>query len=152
MSDVPWITLPNGNTGTGTSWLTYAVAPNPVPIPRSGTLTIAGRTLTVNQSAASCTFTVTPTDIEDIPKGGGTFTVIVETIAGCSWIVQNTLSWVTATPGQGAGNGTVTLQVAPNPLAFPRSATLKIAGELIFIRQLNVDGLSAPANPRIVVQ
>jgi hypothetical protein len=151
-SDVPWITMPNGNTGAGTSWLAYTVSPNPNPAPRSGTLTIAGRTLTVNQSAAACTFTVTPTEIEGVPKSGGTATVTVETLPGCSWTVQNTLSWVTDTPDQGSGNGTVTLQIAANPLVFPRSATIQVAGELIFIQQSNVDGLAAPANPRIVVQ
>jgi hypothetical protein len=115
-------------------------------------LTIAGRTLTVNQGAAACSFTVTPTEI-DVPKSGGTATVTVEAaISGCEWTVQNTLSWVTDTPEQGTGNGSVTLQIAANPLQFSRSATIRVAGELIIIRQSNVDQLSAPVNPRVVVQ
>jgi hypothetical protein len=114
-------------------------------------LTIAGRTLTVNQGAAACSFTVTPTEI-DVAKSGGTVTVTVEATSGCSWTVVNTLSWVTDTPEQGTGSGSVTLQIAANPLKFSRSATIRVAGELIIIRQSNVDGLGAPVNPRIVVQ
>ena len=150
-SNVPWITMPNGSSGAGTAWLQYTVAPNPNPTPRSGVLTIAGRTLTVNQNAAACSFTVTPTEI-DVAKSGGTVTLTVSGPAGCSWTVQNSLSWVTDTPDQGTGSGTVTLQIAANPLQFARSATINVAGELIIIRQSNVDGLAAPVNPRIVVQ
>ena len=58
------------------SWLKSTVAPNPSPTPRSGTLTIAGRTLTVNQGAAACSFTVTPTEI-DVAKSGGAVTLTV---------------------------------------------------------------------------
>jgi Viral BACON domain/Putative binding domain, N-terminal len=150
-SNVSWITMPDGNTGAGASWLTYTVAPNPDTTPRTGAITIAGQALTVNQAATACTFSVSPT-VVDVAKAGGTATVTVDAAAGCSWTVQNSLNWVTVTPAQGTGNGSVTLQIAANPLAFPRSAQINVAGELVIINQTNADGLNAPVNPRIVVQ
>ena len=143
-SEASWITLANGNSGTGTGWLNYAVAPNPSPVPRTGTLSIAGRTLTVNQNGAPCMFTVNPSDIT-VPKTGGTVTVTVEALSACSWSVQNTLNWVTVTGGTGTGSGTVTLQIAASTLAFPRVATIVIAGELVIINQTTT--IPAPSTP-----
>jgi hypothetical protein len=65
--------------------------------------------------------------------------------------VQNTLSWVTVTGGQsGAGSGTVTLQIGPNPLPFPRAAVIYVAGKLVIINQRDVTVPSAPGNLRVV--
>ena len=38
------------------------------------------------------------------------------------------------------------------PASVSRSATFNVAGDLIIIRQSNVDGLAAPVNPRVIVQ
>jgi hypothetical protein len=143
--------MPSGGSGTGTAWLNFTVAGNPTAAQRTGTLTVAGRTIAVTQGPAACTFTVTPTDIS-ISKDGGTATVGVETGPGCSWTVQNSLNWVTVTAGNGGtDSGTVTLQIAPNTLAFPRAAAINIAGKLVVINQSNVSsGLTAPAGVRVV--
>ena len=150
-SEVSWITLTDGNSGSGTSWLRYTVAPNQGSSPRAGTITIAGRTLTVNQAAAACTATVTPADVE-ASKNGGMVTVTVATGSGCSWTIQDTLSWVTVAPANGGtGSATVTLQIDPNPLAFPRTATISVANKLIVISQSAVAAPpSAPGGFRIV--
>lgn len=150
-SNASWITFPQGSSGTGTSWLQYTVAPNPNTTPRSGTVTIAGRTLTVNQAAAPCTFTVTPLNIV-VSKNGATTTIAVAAASGCAWTVQNSLNWVTTTSGQsGTGNGSVVLQVGPNPLPFPRAAGINIAGKLVIITQKDVPvPPSPPGNLRIV--
>jgi len=149
-SDVPWITMPTGSSGTGTAWLSFTVEANPTTTPRTGTLTVAGRTLAVTQGAAACTFIVTPTDVT-ITREGGTTTVSVQTVSGCSWTVQNSLSWVTATPGSGTDSGTVTLQIASNTGTFPRAGGITVAGTFVVINQSNVSsGLSAPANVRTV--
>jgi hypothetical protein len=150
-SSASWITLPAATSGTGTAWLQYVVAPNPNTAPRSATITMAGRTLTVNQAAAPCTFTVTPLNVTT-SKTGGTATITVSAAAGCAWTVQNSLLWVTTTSGQsGNGNGKVTLQIAPNPLPFPRAAGINIAGKLVIITQKDIIiPPAAPGNLRIV--
>ena len=51
-SNVTWITgVTSGGTGSGT--VNYTVAPNTAASPRTGTLTIAGNTFTVNQAAGN---------------------------------------------------------------------------------------------------
>jgi hypothetical protein len=128
------------------------VAPNPNPAPRSGTLTVAGKTLTVNQMAAACTYTVTPKEVT-VPKNGGSANFMVQTSSGCPWSVQNPLNWVTVTSGNsGAGNGSVTLQIAANPMVFGRAAAVYIAGKLVVITQTNVTvtPLGTPGNIRVI--
>jgi hypothetical protein len=100
--------------------------------------------MTINQNAAPCTFGVSPTDTS-VPKEGTTVTVTVTAAGSCAWTIQNSLNWVTITGGNGGtGDGTVTLQVAANPLSFSRAAALFIAGEMVVIRQT---GAPAPAAP-----
>jgi hypothetical protein len=149
-SDVPWITMPTGSSGTGTAWQGFTVEANPTTTPRTGTLTVAGRTVAVTQGAAACTFSVTPTAV-NISKDGGTTTISVQTGSGCSWSVQNSLNWLTATPGSGTDSGTVTLQIAPNTGTFPRAGGFVVAGTFVVVNQSTVSsGLSAPANVRAV--
>jgi hypothetical protein len=51
-SGTSWIKVLSGASGTGSGKVTYKVAENDQPSPRSAQASIAGRTLTVNQSAA----------------------------------------------------------------------------------------------------
>jgi hypothetical protein len=80
-----------------------------------------------------------------VSRTGGTVTVTVQTASACSWSVQNSLNWVTVTGGNsGAGNGSVTLQVAPNPLIYSRAAAIFVAGQMVVITQ---DGGAPPVAP-----
>lgn len=49
-SNVTWITFTSDGSGTGNGTVSYSVSANGTTSPRSGTLTIAGRTLTVTQA------------------------------------------------------------------------------------------------------
>lgn len=51
-SQVSWITLTAGASGTGTGSVTFNVAPNTSAQARSGTLSVAGQTVTITQTAA----------------------------------------------------------------------------------------------------
>ena len=62
------------------------------------------------------------------PAAGGTGSVTVTAMIGCSWTAASTLSWVTVTGGaSGTGSGTVTYQVLANTGAAG-SGNLTIAG------------------------
>jgi Viral BACON domain/Papain family cysteine protease len=50
VSNVSWISVRSGNTGSGNGSVKYAVATNPTRTQRTGTVTIAGQTFTVNQN------------------------------------------------------------------------------------------------------
>lgn len=52
-SNASWITITGGSSGTGSGTVSYSVAANTSASPRSGTMTIAGQTFTVNQAGAS---------------------------------------------------------------------------------------------------
>jgi hypothetical protein len=53
ISNVSWITVVSGASGTGNGAVTYSVAANASASSRSGTLMIAGQVFTVNQAGAS---------------------------------------------------------------------------------------------------
>lgn len=49
-SNVNWITIMNGNPGSGNGTVTFSVSGNSGGLPRGGTITVAGQTFTVNQN------------------------------------------------------------------------------------------------------
>ncbi len=51
VSNAPWLTITSGASGAGDGGVGYSAAPNTTGVDRSGTLTIAGRTFTINQAA-----------------------------------------------------------------------------------------------------
>jgi hypothetical protein len=55
VSNSPWITVTGGAMGSGPGIVTYTVAPNLSITPRTGTITIANQTFTVNQTIVGST-------------------------------------------------------------------------------------------------
>jgi len=54
-SNATWITITQGSSSTGSGRITYSVSRNTSRVSRTGTMTIAGKTYTVKQSAARAT-------------------------------------------------------------------------------------------------
>jgi uncharacterized protein (TIGR03437 family) len=82
-----------------------------------------------------CSYAVSPTTVSMSPSGGNAV-LTVSAGAGCSWSAQSTANWVSITAGaSGAGDGSVTLAVAPNSHSAPRSTTLTIAGLGVTVNQ-----------------
>jgi hypothetical protein len=50
VSNVSWITIVSGKSGTGNGTVKYSVSQNTATASRTGTLTIGGQTFTVTQS------------------------------------------------------------------------------------------------------
>ena len=63
VSNVGWVTIGVGASGTGNGNVTYNVAANTSTSPRTGTLTVAGNTFGITQPGALCTFTILPSAI-----------------------------------------------------------------------------------------
>lgn len=132
-SNVSWIGITAGASGTGNGTVSYAVLPNTGGA-RSGTLTIAGQTFIVNQAALSCSFSVAPNNF-DFNAPGGTGTVAVTTSSGCAWTATSNDAWITVTSGaSGTGNGAVTFSVAPNT-GRDRKGNLTVAGRNVSVDQ-----------------
>src|SRR5206468_8551883 len=126
-SDAAWITIKSGSSGSGDGRVGFNVTANAGPA-RSGTMTIAGRTFTVNQSA-NCSYSINPSTAAIGAAGGGGPGIAVTATAGCAWTSTSNAAWISVTSGSaGAGNGSVTFTVAANAGAS-RSGTVTIGGQ-----------------------
>jgi hypothetical protein len=125
-SNVGWVTILTGATGTGGGSVTYAVQPN-TGAARNGTLTVAGQSVTISQGAA-CVYNISPMN-HTFEKGGGSEKVSVTTQTGCTWTAVSNDSWITVTSGSsGTGNGNVMYSVAANNTGNNRTGTMTVAG------------------------
>ena len=125
-----WISGPA--SGKGATNATLTVASNSGAA-RSATVTVAGTSVTVTQDAA-CTYTVR-TLSDGFSLAGGSATIQVTAGSGCPWSASSTLDWVTFTgPASGAGDGSVTIQAAPDAGAA-RSGVITIAGHRVTISE-----------------
>jgi pseudomonalisin len=137
ISNVNWIAIGKGASGSGTQTVTYTVAPNTASAARSGTLTIAGLIFTVNQAAtaASCSYRIALGPVTSTLKGASG-SVAVSTASGCQWTASSTAPWLTVSSGStGNGNGTVSFFAATNTIATSRSAVLTVAGYAIQVTE-----------------
>lgn len=133
-SNAAFITITSGATSTGNGTVAYTVAANTLGTARTGTLTIAGQTITVNQAAAACTYAITPTSA-NVVATGGTGTVAVTAGTGCAWTATSNAAFITVTSGAtGTGNGSVAYTVAANTGAA-RTGTIAIAGQIFTVNQ-----------------
>jgi hypothetical protein len=132
-SNDAWITVTAGATGTGSGPVDLLVAANTGPV-RSGTVAVAGRTVTVSQ-ASGCTIAITPAD-QSIPAGGGSGSVTVAAGPGCPWTAVSSVPWIVVTSGAtGSGDGVVQFTVDVNTTGAPRSGTIGIGGQTFTVNQ-----------------
>src|SRR3972149_10147832 len=83
------------------------------------------RIVTVTQAAFSYTLTVTPSGRNvDYTAGSTTFLITSNT----SWTVSDDAGWLSITPENGSGNGTITATYTENPNTVVRSGTITING------------------------
>ncbi|HLJ49376.1 MAG TPA: BACON domain-containing carbohydrate-binding protein [Bryobacteraceae bacterium] len=134
VSNVPWIIVTGGQSGSGPASLT--VLANNTGAQRVGTLTIAGQTVTMTQAGGSaCNYSL-PSTSASFASSAGTGTVSVQaTPSNCSWTAVSNATWITVAAGaNGAGNGSVSYSVTANTGAF-RTGTMTIAGVTFTVSQ-----------------
>ncbi len=132
VSNAAWLTISSGASGTGNGTVTYSVFANSGPA-RTGTLTIAGQTFTVNQ-ASGCSYSLSANQ-QNAVAAGGNLGVNVTTSANCAWMATSNVNWITITSGQAAvANGTVNYSVAAN-VGPARIGTMTIAGQTFTVNQ-----------------
>jgi hypothetical protein len=130
----------------------YTVAVNTSGATRSGTLTVAGRTVTITQAAASCSYSVSPTSVS-VASSGSNGSIAVTTGSSCAWTATSPVSWITITSGGSmTGQGSTDYAVARNPTGSSRTATLTVAGRSVTITQNASTAPAAPTGFRIVDQ
>jgi hypothetical protein len=124
------------------------VAANTGSSARSATLTIAGKSFTVNQ-AGSCSYTVSPLSIT-VGSGvdGGTLTVTTQ--SGCAWTSVSQVSWITMA-GTGPGSGNTFYTTSANTGSTQRIGTILVAGKTVTVTQPgSTTRPSPPSSVRII--
>jgi M6 family metalloprotease-like protein len=128
-ANAAWLTITGGASGTGSGTVNYTAGANSSSA-RTGTLTIAGQTFTVNQAGSG---------------GGGSYVYWVETAAKTSGV--GTSNWRTdvGVLNLGSGTATVYFQVfaGSNPTGH---ATLPAGAQAIYpdiVGQLSITGTGA---------
>jgi hypothetical protein len=131
-SNVSWVTIVSGESGSGQGVVRISVLPSDGP-PRSGTITVAGVTITVTQSSG-CSISVAPATYA-APAAGGSVAVTVRAATGCAWSATSSAAWIAITSGgSGNGDGQVQIAVAANP-GPARSASATIGSHAVSISQ-----------------
>jgi hypothetical protein len=125
-SHASWITITSGGSGSGNGTLHYSVAVNPNTTSRTGTLTVAGETHTVNQAGLN-PYSVSPSS-QSYTHGGGTLIITVGAQGGAAWTAVSDSTWiqVTSNPPGGAGNGTFAYHVDANVHVDGRSGQIRV--------------------------
>jgi len=145
-----WLTVTAGATGSGNGTVFFSAAANSQAFSRQGVIAVGGQSFTVNQAAATCSYSITPTT-QSVVAAGGTGSSAVTSAAGCNWTAQSNAAWITITSGSsGNGNGNVAFTVAPSTSSSQRSGTLSIAGRTFTVTQAASTGCQYSLNPATV--
>lgn len=144
-SNVDWLVVTAGGTGSGSTSVTYSVSPN-LGATRTGTLAVAGQTFTVSQAGtsgpgsspsggAACNYSVNPAS-QSASAAGGADTVSVLAPVGCAWSAVPSADWISITSGgSGTSSGTVNYSAGANATGASRSGVINIAGQTVNITQ-----------------
>ncbi len=130
-----WVNITSGSSSSGNGTVSYTVQPNTSANSRQATITVQGQQHNITQDAASCTYAIDPPSI-GVPSSGGNRSFTVTTFTGCSWIAEETSSWIDIYSGNsGNSTGTVEYTVQPNTSALMRTATIMVNGQTHTITQ-----------------
>ena len=134
-SNIGWITVTGGSSGSGNGTVSYSVAANTGSSTLTGTVTIAGQTFTVTEAGVACSYSLSSASAS-YSSSGGSGSVNVTAPGGCAWTVNNTNSWISVTGGSsGTGNGTVSYSVSANASGATRSGVVIIGGQSYTVTQ-----------------
>ena len=142
-SNDAWIIISSGQSYTGNKSVAYDVAVNTTSSPRTGILTIAGITFTVNQAASACIMSVAEPSLPGFSVSGGSGTVGVSaSLVDCDWqATSEAPSWLHVTSGTDyAGSDIAAFTVDVNSTGSGRTGDLTIAGETVTIWQSGLAG------------
>ena len=131
-----WITVSPGGIAGGTGLVSYTVGPNPDSASRTGTVWIAGQSLTVNQSGVVCSLGVAPRSVSVAASGlTGASLAVTSDAPDCGWSAVANVPWILVSGGNTAmGSGTVTYTVGVNTGGL-RTGTITVAGQKVYVNQ-----------------
>ena len=113
-SDRGWMAVTAGSSGSGTGTVTVSLTPNSDDASRTGTLTVAGKAVSVVQEGLGpCTFELSPAGASfSSGPATGSFAVSYRR-SRCQWSAASSVSWVTVSSGgPRTGSGSVAYAIA----------------------------------------
>jgi hypothetical protein len=144
-----WISLTEGQTGTGSGVVSFHV-PDNYDAPRQGVVEVRWPTVTAGQNLrvlqAGCYYGVSTSNIDVATVGGqGHFDVVQQsdpqlcggpTQNGCQWTAVSNAPWITiTTPMPQRGDNPVTFVVSPNNTGASRTGTIVVRDKVVTITQ-----------------
>jgi len=134
-SQASWIQVASGANGNGGGSVTISVAANPGSDSRTGTVTIAGQSVTVVQSEINCAATLTPSSVNASAQAS-TIAIAVAIGPTCRWTAASGADWISVTSGAaGTGPGQVQLSLAANAGTSTRQSVVTIGGSPLAVVQ-----------------
>ena len=133
-TDVSWLTVALGQTGTGSGSALIVADPMTNPaVSRTGTLTVAGESFYVTQRGYN--LSINP-PIAQIGSNAGAGEVGVSAPLSAVWEAIVTVPWINIVGGTtGIGDGVLRYSVMANETGQPRTGKIVIAGEVYTISQ-----------------
>ena len=148
--DAGWVSLSGDRNGQGDATLPYSVSSNGEAAVRTATVAVSGQNVQLKQDAAPCRYSLSRTG-DAISANGGSLSVGVTTLNGCSWNASSPTAWIGVSSGQsGTASGTVVLAVSPNPASPARVGQVNVAGQTYTVNQdgtANTPPSPPPASP-----
>jgi len=158
-SDDEWVSITSDNNGSGNGTVSYAITANSDTQARSGTLTIAGQTIQLEQAAASvCTYTVTPNSEQFTAQGGDGNVSITASNPSCTWRANSDNAWITLNTGLvvegghainyiGRGSESINYTVDVNSDSQARTGSLTIAEQTVRVTQTGIQSMRPTLPP-----
>lgn len=145
-----WIQL-LASSGTGSGYVQYRVTGNNAGTPRTGTIQVAGKTITVNQDSDTvCTVvSVSPKSVSvseqgapeasPDPRAGASSPrprLTVTTSKGnCQWMASTNSPWIHLADTKGKGSGYIQYQVMKNTSGSPRTGSIRVDHQVVTVSQ-----------------
>jgi uncharacterized protein (TIGR03437 family) len=121
-SNASWITIASGSPGSGNGTVVYSVTANTSAGSRAGTVTIAGQTFAVTQTAAA-TLNISPTALSFTAQRGGAnpavqgLQVTASDASSIPWTATSSAAWLSVSPASGNTPANVSVSVNITGLA-----------------------------------
>ena len=131
-----WLHVMSDAEGAGSSLVTYTVDANPYVTARTGTMTIAGVTLTIEQIGLEADVECEKTFFDSVESDMGFISVYTE--ANGIWTAVSNDDWIMIDPDteEGNGAGACWFYIDDYPLTTQsRTGSITIAGKTVYITQ-----------------
>ena len=131
-----WIHITSDTEGAGSATIAFTIDSNPLVVNRTGTLTIAGVTLTVEQIGLEADVTPEKTFFDSVDSDMSF--IYVWTEGAGQWTAVSNDDWIQIDPDteDGNGAGTCWFYIDDYPLTTQsRTGSITIAGKTVFITQ-----------------